>query len=146
MDNQEPLDQHLTQENATKKSVLKWKAIQAEDQIIMAQRILFFIVALSTFSLWQNWATFESADIYLNAATLSIYFLCALFAKKYPLPSMIIALCLFLIPNLLILVLAPQLIVQSWLWKGVLFLALSTGFYNAIKSHQIKKELKDFEF
>lgn len=142
MNENNPLDQHLAQENATKRSVLKWKAIQAEEQIEFAQKTLFIIVLLNAIGLFLSWGKGNPVESYLNIGITIIYLICGIFAKKYPILCMSIASVIFLIPNLLLLFFAPQFFTQGILWKGVLFLALSIGLYNAVKRLSCQERIR----
>ena len=144
MNDNQPLDQHL-QADETKKSVLKWKVIQAEENIRFAQGTIYFLVIVTFFSIFRSWGTLEDVDLYFEIGLLSIYLICAVVAYKYPVIGLAVALGVFLLIQVLIYTIAPSLFFQGMILRGVMLMGLSIGLYNAIKGYRIKKELDSYE-
>lgn len=144
MDENQPLDQHL-QANETKKSVLKWKAIQADENIKFAQGTIYFLIVVTLFSIFRNWEILTDVDLYFEIGLLAIYLTCAIVAYKYPVIGLAIAFGVFILIQVLIYMMAPSLFFQGMILRGVMLMGLSIGLYNAIKGHRIKKELARYE-
>ena len=141
MSENKPLDQHMAQIDETRKSVLKWKAIQAEGNIKFAQGTLYVIICLSLFTIYRSWDYLTTMDLYLEGGLLLIYLICAIAAYRYPVIALAVALSVFLLLEILTFIAAPSMIFNGIIWRGVMLMGLSIGLFNAIKGNRIQKEL-----
>lgn len=95
--------------------------------------LLGLVFAEILLGLWRGYVHHLTLDMYIEFVFSAIFLGAWLISRTYPTPALLVALVIYVLPQILFLVVMPMLFFSGLIWKIIIIIALSMGLRASIK-------------